>query len=229
MMKHLLTKICTLTIAMLLCAYTVTFASSQGTSSTTAATIVDRAEVWLNDSKNEFWSAEELLQWLNEGMIDIVTRSHCLEATEAIDLATTTLEYTITSTYLTVVAVHYVDSDSTSWALKKGSPASVGQNTAVIIPTYWYDWGGKVGIYPTITRTTETITVYYITRPTAIISSANVTTPAIYDQALVIFTVAQAWLKDLKLNKYLQMMSLYDIEMKRIRQDLNEFPDGVIQ
>jgi hypothetical protein len=216
-------------LVILLTFTTLCFASSQGTSSTTAATIVDRAEVWLNDSKNEFWSAEELLQWLNEGMIDIVTRSHCLEATEAIDLATTTLEYTITSTYLTVVAVHYVDSDSTSWALKKGSPASVGQNTAVIIPTYWYDWGGKVGIYPTITRTTETITVYYITRPTAIISSANVTTPAIYDQALVIFTVAQAWLKDLKLNKYLQMMSLYDIEMKRIRQDLNEFPDGVIQ
>jgi hypothetical protein len=216
-------------LVILLTFTTLCFASSQDTSATTAATIVDRAEVWLNDSDNRFWSAGELLQWLNEGMIDIVSRSHCLEATESINLATTTLEYAITSTYLTVIAVHYVDSDSKSWALKKGSPMSVHQNTAVTEPTYWYDWGGKVGIYPTFTRTTETITVYYITRPIAIISTADVTTPAHFDTALTYYIVAQAWLKDLKMNKYLQTMALYDTEMKRIRQDINEFPDGVIQ
>jgi hypothetical protein len=301
-------KIATLLILVLMSIWaTVGFASSQGTSSTTAGTIVDRAEVWLNDSDNRFWSAGELLQWLNEGMIDIVSRSHCLEATETVFLDTNTIEYTVSSTYLTVKAVQYVDASHNSWALKKGSPASVGQNTAVTIPTYWYDWGGKVGIYPALTSLanssntfaisgavtnggliritsavhgfttgdtvtiaavggtteanddwtitvisttvfdlvgstfanaytsggtvfeTETVKLYYVTRPTAIATGTAVTTPAIYDTALTMYMVAQAWLKDLKMNKYLQTMGLYNAEMNRIRQDLNQFPPQVIE
>ena len=303
-MKHLKTIIA---VCLILLWSTFAFAASQGTSSTAASTVIDRAEVWLNDSDNRFWSAGELLQWLNEGMIDIVTRSHCLEATETVFLDTNTVEYTISSTYLTVDAVQYVDADHKIYGLIKGSPASVGQNVAVEIPAYWYDWGGKIGIYPALTSLanssdtvaisgavtnggliritsaahgfstndtvtiagvvgtteanadwtitvisttvfdlvgstfanaytsggtvfeTETVKLFYVTRPTAIAATASVTTPAIYDQALVAFIVAQAWLKDLKLNKYLQMMALYNQEMTRIRQDLNAYPAGVIE
>ena len=287
---------------------TVAFGASQGTSSTAASTVIDRAEVWLNDSDNRFWSAGELLQWLNDGMVDIVTRSHCLEGTETIFLDTDVIEYSISATYLTVKAIQYVDADHKSWGLVKGSPASVGQNTAVTIPTYWYSWEDKVGIYPALTALansastiaisgaadngsglvritsavhgfstndtvtiaavvgtteanadwtitvittttfdlvgstyansytsggtvfeTETVKLYYITLPTAIAATANVTTPAIYDTALTIYMVAQAWLKDLKLNKYLQTMALYDAEMARIRRDLNEYPAQVVE
>jgi len=283
--------------------------ASQGTSSTAASTIIDRAEVWLNDSDNRFWSAGELLQWLNDGMIDIVSRTHCLEGTETIFLDTDVIEYSISATYLTVDAIQYVDADHKIYGLKKGSPASVGQNTAVEIPAYWYSWADKVGIYPALTSLansastvaisgaakangsdlvritsavhgystndtvtiaavggtteangdwtitvistttfdlvgstfantytsggtvfeTETVKLFYVTRPTAIAATASVTTPAIYDTALTIYMVAQAWLKDLKLNKYLQTMALYDNEMARIRQDLNQYPAEVIE
>ena len=205
------------------------FGASQQTSSTTAATIINRAESLVNDTENDLSSAAEMLVWLNDGMVDIVSRTHCLEATEDIDLATSTVEYTVTSTYLTVKAVLYVDADSNTWALKKGSPSSVGQNTAVTTPTYWYEWGGKVGVYPTITRTTETITVYYITRPEAIASSGTVTTPAIYDSALVLYTAAQAHFKDRQTGRYAQLMGLYLQELARLKAELTEQPQGVVE
>jgi len=205
------------------------FAASQQTSSTAASTIINRAESLVNDSDNDLSSAAEMLVWLNDGMVDIVSRTHCLEATESIALATSTVEYTVTSTYLTVKAVLYVDSDSKTWALKKGSPSSVGQNTAVTIPTYWYEWGGKVGVYPTITRTTETITVYYITRPEAIVSTDSITIPAIYDNALTLYVAAQAHFKDRQTGRYAQLMGLYLQELARLKSELTDQPQGVVE
>ena len=282
------------------------FGASQQTSSTTASTMIDRVEALLNDSDNRMWSAGDLLTWLNEGMVDIVTRSHCLETLETIFLDTNTIEYSISSTYTTVKAVQYVDGSHTIYSLKKGSPAGVGQNTAATIPTYWYDWGGKIGIYPALTSLenssstvaisgaandgtgeirittsaahgfstgdhvtiasvvgtteangdwtitvqstttfdlddstytnaytsggtvfeTEAVHVYLITRPTSIASTANITTPAIYDGALVMYIMAQAYLRDNQLNRYLQTFALYEAEMARIRNDLNEIPMG---
>jgi hypothetical protein len=205
---------------------TVCFSASQQTSTTTAGSIVDRAETLLNDSDNEMWTAGELLQYLNDGMVDIVSRSHCLEAVESINLATDTLEYTITSTYLTVKAVHYIDASGIVTALRKGSPASVGlvSDSESDTPVWWYDWAGKVGVYPLLTRTNETINVYLITRPTAIATGTNVTTPAIYDTALTYYIVAQAYKRDKSHAKYLQTMALYEAEMNRYRQDLNDYP-----
>ena len=341
--------------------------ASQQTSSTTAATIVDRAEVWLNDTDNGFWQPGELLQWLNEGMVDIVSRSQCLQETEDISLTSNTLEYSVTSTYLTVKAIMYVDEKVTngtmeadsnwtavagaspheqsttqensgdwSWTftvdaagegtqsdafttgdriytykfyvypddttnvnvyiiggdgstelvdrdftgltedawnlvvgtfteteagtgayiafraptgetsgtwyiddvtlnshakgLIKGNPMSVGNVEDVDEPVFWYDWAGQIGVYPPLVDVSaEKVTLYIITRPTAIASTANVTTPAIYDTALTIYMVAQAWMKDLKMAKYLQTMALYDAEMMRIRKDLNEYPKQVVE
>jgi len=286
---------------------TISFSASQQTSSTTAATIIDRVEARLNDADNRMWAAGDLLTWLNEGMLDIVTRTNCLETKETLFLDTNTIEYSVTSTYITIKAVQYVDANHYTYSLKKGSPSSVGQNVAVTIPTYWYDWGGKVGIYPALTALanssstfaisgavtnggliritsathgfttgdhvtiagvggvtaangdwtitvisstefdlvgstfagvytsggtvfeTEAIHAYLTTRPTAIASTANVTTPAIYDTALIYFMLAQAYMRDNQLNRYLQTIALYDQEMQRIRQDLNEFPAQVIE
>jgi hypothetical protein len=91
-------------------------------------------------------------------------------------------------------------------------------------PSFWYDWGGNVGVYPPLAaRTTETLTVYLVTRPTAILINANVTTPAIYDKALTYYVVAQAFLKDRQTARYAHMMGMYMQELARERQDLNEF------
>ena len=130
------------------------FAGSNQVSSTAASTIIDRAEVYLNDADNRMWSAGELLTWLNDGQIDIATRSHCLEARETIFLDTNVIEYSIVSTYIAVKAVQYIDATHKAWSLKKGSPGSVGQvgeeQGESQIPTHWYTWSDEIGIYPSL-------------------------------------------------------------------------------
>ena len=205
------------------------YAASQDVSSTTASTIIDNVESLLNDSNNDFWGAGELLTWINAAQVSIATQAQCLEATESIALASSTLEYTITSDYVTVKAVHYVDADGGIKALLPGSPVSVGNVENPSEPVFFYDWGGKLGIYPMLSaRTTETITVYYITLPATIASTDNITVPKIYESALIFYTMARAWMKDRTYSKYARMTLMYDAEMEKIRKDLNEYPSKPI-
>lgn len=202
------------------------FAGSQQTSSTTAATIILNARAYLNDEKSSpFQSDANLLQWLNDGLVDLVSRSHCLETTEDISLVADQTEYSIVGSYIVVKAVHYVNSSSATKSLIRGAPESVGLVGNVGEPAFWYDWAGKIGAYPALTSvTTEKITVYLVTRPTAITSTDAVTVPAIYDKALTMYVVAQAWAKDRQAGKYDQAMSLYQAELDRYRQDFLSVP-----
>jgi len=202
------------------------FAGSQQVSSTTAATIITNARSYFSGiSSDLFWNDTRLLQWVNDGMVDVVSKSHCLEDTEDIDLVADQVEYTITSEYILVKSVWYVDSDSKSRGLLPGKPADVGGVEDVEEPAYWYDWAGKIGAYPTLSSaTTEKITVYLVTRPSVIAISGNVTVPAIYDKALTMYVVAQAWLKEKQLEKYAKAMALYQAEIDRYRQDFLSVP-----
>jgi len=221
---------------------TVCFGASQTTSSTTAATIIDRVEARLNDSDNRMWSAGDLLTWLNEGMLDIAMRTHCMEATETETLVADTIEYALSSfdnavsNYITIKAVHYIDSDSKAWALTKGSPQSVGQageDTDTATPAYWYEWNGSVGVYPPLSAidgtTAETIKAYYIELPPAIASSANITIPHIYEPALIYYMLAQAYLRDNQLHRFLQTIALYDAQTRVFRMDFTENPKEVVE
>ena len=229
MIKKLTIFLIFLTFLWFLLAAASVWGASQQVSSTLASTIIDRAEVILRDADNRTWSAGQLLTWLNDATLDVVTRTMCMESTEDIDLATTTLSYSITSDFITVKAVHYTDSDGAIWALKKSSPSSVGQNIAATVPSYYCIWADKILVWPLITRTSETVTLYYIERPTAIAASANLPTPHIFDQAIVYYMVAQAALEDLKPTRFMQLMSLYDAELKRIRADIIDYPTAIIE
>ncbi|MBW1983370.1 MAG: hypothetical protein JRI53_01515 [Deltaproteobacteria bacterium] len=202
------------------------FAGSQQTSSTTAETIIENARSYLSGTGSDvFWNDERLLRWLNDGLVDLVSRSHCLENTEDISLIANQTEYAITSTYIVVKAVHYVSATGVSKALIRGAPESVGLVSNIGEPAYWYDWAGKLGAYPALTGvTTEKITVYLVTRPEAIIISASIPIPAIYDKALVMYVVAQAWAKSNQMEKSAKIMALYQAELDRSRQDFLTMP-----
>jgi len=202
------------------------YAGSQQVSSTTAQTIITNARSYLSGLNSDlFWNDDRLLSWLNDGLVDLVSRSHCLETTEDIDLVADQTEYAITENYIVVKAVHYVSAASVSKALIRGAPESVGLVSNIGEPAFWYDWGGKLGAYPALTSaTSEKITVYLVTRPTAIIISASIPIPAIYDKALVMYVVAQSWAKSNQMEKYAKAMALYQAELDRNRQDFLTVP-----
>ena len=202
------------------------YAGSQQTSSTTAAQIILNARSYLNDASAAFWSDTEMLQWVNDGLVDLVSRSHCLETTEDINLIVNQVEYAITSTYIVVKAVRYVDANDVERGLTTGNPSEVGRIEDVDVPVHWYDWGGNIGIYPTLSSVVdEKVTLYLVTRPIAIAVGAAVPTPAIYDKALTLYVVAQAWAKDRQMSKYAQAVARYHAELDRYRQDILIAPE----
>jgi hypothetical protein len=211
------------------------FAASQNTSSTTAATIITQVRYVLNEAATEaeFWDDAELLRWINDGLEDIAAKAHCLENTESISLIASTIEYSIVSTtYIAVKAVHYIDASSNSIALRKGTPEMVGRlqedwDTSPS-PTFWYDWNGKIGIYPTLSSvTTETVTLYLVEMPAAVASGGTVPTPKIFDNALRAYVISRAYFKDRQYAKSGQWMAVYESEINRYRQDFIEQPKEV--
>ena len=211
------------------------FAGSQQASSVLASTIITNARYILNDtdSSSYFWSDAELLVWLNDGQRDIAGKAQCYEATESVTLSSGLLEYAVQTAYLKIKAVLYTDSSSNKIALEKGSPEDVGKTgqsfdaSSLREPHFWYEFGGYVGIYPTIatvsTTTPETAILYLVKRPSDLASTDTVVLPAQYDKALTLYIVAQALMKDRQNQKYAQAKADYDAEMSLYRQDFNEF------
>lgn len=133
----------------LLLIFTVSvFAGSQGTSTTPASTIITYARWYLNETAESFWEDDELLIWVNQGTMDIVARTRCLEGTEDVTLIANTAEYTLTGPYIAVTTVIYNNLPAgTKKGLIRKNPQSI-LHSRDNEPSFWYDWAGKIGIIP---------------------------------------------------------------------------------
>lgn len=153
----------------------VAFAGNQTTSSTTGTALIAQARYYLNEATAAFWTEAELLRWLNDGMVDIVSRTHCLESIESKTLALQATTYPLTSTFLAVKNVVYksynekvtngtMEADS-SWTDQVTPTTNERSTTQVFAGTYAWkftvnaaDEGTKNSTFTTVTGTTY----YYI-------------------------------------------------------------------
>jgi hypothetical protein len=195
----------------------VAIAGNQTTSSTTGTAMITRARYYLNESTASFWSDAELLRWLNDGTLDIVARTHCLETTEAETITTGTTSYAITTSFLTVKGVVYNGVQS----LRKGSLEHMGDTTNVGSPAYYFTWGNNLIVYPSPESGVSgyALVSYLVTRPTDILAGANVQVPAQFDRALILYIAAQALFKDGQFAKAGRFMAEYYAELDRYRLD----------
>uniref|UniRef100_A0A6M3IF87 Uncharacterized protein n=1 Tax=viral metagenome TaxID=1070528 RepID=A0A6M3IF87_9ZZZZ len=203
-------------------------AISQATSSTTSTTAIVRARYYLNETTASFWTDAELLSWMNDAQIDIVSRTKSLQTTQVITLAANTHTYSITVSYLSIEGAVYSPTGGTSsgfykQGLLRGHPAHVGHTSPREgPPKYYYEWKSDIGIYPPLgTIAGETVTLYAISRPAAMTSTtvSSIQTPAMFDRAIILYTVAQAFYKDKQYGKAGRFMAEYYAEIDRYRQD----------
>lgn len=195
----------------------------QGTSSTTGTDMIARARVYLGEESSVSirWDDTDLLQFLNDGMVDIAARSQGYQGSESITLVANTIEYTPSAKYVEVAAVVINPAEGSKYGLKSGNIRSVGAyDYDRLTPTHWYEFAGKIGIYPAYTSvTTETATAYLIKTPAAIAAGGTVATPEIFDTALVYYIVWQGFLEDKRAGEASTYMQLYFSELDRFRQD----------
>lgn len=199
---------------------------SQQTSSTTGTVFIADVRNDYNDTSTGHFDASKMLEFLNDGLVDISVKSQCLEAVESIDLADDTLEYSITTEYVEVKSVHYIDADGKAWALKDGSPSMVSLDISendTDYPAFWYEFAGKIGAYPVLSsRTTETLNVYLSKRAVPIVAATNLPIPAAYENALKYYMLARMSLVDRDMGRFSTLMNQYLSEIGIMRKDLNE-------
>ena len=130
------------------------FAGSQATSSTAASTIITNVRFKLNETSEVFWEDDELLIYLNEGTKNIVGRTRCLEGTEDVTILQNTVEYALTGPYISISTVVYNDPNGVKKGLLRKNPQSIGHSRDQE-PSFWYDFNGKVGIFPAPTIVTD--------------------------------------------------------------------------
>jgi len=171
-------------------------AGSQQTSGVTAQTIIDNARYYINETTSSFWSDAELLRWVNLGSRDIAARTRCLEQIQVVVLISGVTEYSLSSgasKYFGVSSAIYRDG-TTYKGLVRGNVQSVGHTEDVGEPVYYYEWINNIGVYPTPGAAVSGNTVYVYTNvlPDAITLTGVIALPAIYEQLLNLYVVAQA-------------------------------------
>ena len=203
-------------------------AGSQQTSSVTPTTIIHNARYYLNEITPSFWTDAELLVWVNQGSSDIASRTRSLEATESISLSALVVEYPITSNYIDISTVIYNSADNVVKGLVRKNPQSIGNIPDPGEPVYWYEWNGSIGIFPAHSSlsgtATPSVTAYYVSYPSSVTTGQAVYTPAVYDRALTMFVVAQAFLKSGQFAKSGRFIAEYYAELDRFRSDLVDRP-----
>jgi len=204
------------------------YADSQQTSSLTAQNVINRVQYNLNASSDSFYTTAEMLDWVNQGILDIVVRSKCLQSSFEKDLAADTYEYDVSSDfdYIEITNVIYKDTNDVWIGLVKTTPEnlSLGMEN---FPKFWYDnnAGSKVIIFPTVTSITgsPSILIFYTVKPTPItVGNINVTSislPSKYDQSLIYYVTCKALERDRRnssemYNKYLESLMLKKEESK---------------
>lgn len=200
---------------------TPTMAGSQTASGKLAQAFITEARYKLNEPEAAFWTDAELLEWLNEAIVLIAAQTMCLGTSEAITLVADTFEYALTdSAYASIVAVVY----NGTLGLYRSDPRSLGRVDAdLTTPKYFYEWDGKVGIFPVPAATVgNTCTVYLADIPSRVGVTDAIPLPMFYDHALVNYMVAMAWWKDSKWTRGNTYLSLFSAIVDRFRKDFSE-------
>ena len=189
----------------------------QTTSSTLVSEMVTNIRVLLNDSTSPYFHSDtDILKYINLGRGYVSRDASCFQATEEITL-TTALEYEPVNTYLNILSVVYTPASGPSKGLVVGSPARVGHVEDPLEPVFWYEFAGKVGIYPQLSAaTTEKIKLYYVKLPTTLLTASdNLDTPKASDAALEFYATGLALIKERKYAASSHMLGQADSELRK--------------
>lgn len=194
------------------------FADSQYTSGVTAQAIIERVQYNLNADDEPIFTTTEMLDWINQGILDIAARSQCLQGSYERSLVTDVYKYDLSgaTSYLNITNVVYKDSNGRWVGLVEATPENLTLGMEDY-PKFWYEdnVGSSIIIFPTMSVVTDdpSVIIFYIEKPTIItageIATTEIPLPAKYDQALIYYVTHKALERDRRdstdmYNRYLE-------------------------
>jgi hypothetical protein len=207
----------------------IVFGAGTGTSGKTVSDITTDVRRQFNEYTAVFLDdTSDIVDWINYATYDIVSKTHCLQNTMAIPLASGTTEYLWSgvSDYITIKGVIY-DSTNGIKSLLKTDLQSIGYTPNTGPPQYWYEWNSRLGVYPTPdpSRSGHSIYVYYVPQTVEYVTgTSDVVTPAIYDNSIVNYIMYKALMKDKKYQEAGNYLTEYNNTLQQYRVDLVDKP-----
>jgi hypothetical protein len=185
---------------------------------TVGQALIDYVRYYLYEPEPIVYEDSELLGWLNHGVMDLVSRSQCLQYTEDITLSDGVSSYAVAGDYIHVAGVIYNDAKG----LIRGNIESLGNQFHDIgEPNAYVPWEDNVWIYPRPDSDAagNAITVYGLERPDTMTALSCLEIPEMYVRLLVYYAVAQSFYKVGKFSKAREIMMWYFEEADRLRMD----------
>lgn len=199
-----------------------------------AAEALTQVRSLIGEPTANFWSDEELNNWVIEGSVDISTKTLCYEHKNSIKLVANQLEYTdfvaapTTNGIAQVVKVYgciYDDEANVYRGLQKIHPRQIqhlSESTAGP-PYYYYHFAGKIGLFPLPSATeaalTDPVLVYC-----SLVADAITDLPDHYQQFAIIYAAAMARFKERKNAEAMRLYTQYINSMNFHRADIYERP-----
>lgn len=208
----------------------VALAGTTETSGITAATIITRAERYLDAADDPFYTDDDFIQWIDEAVKETVNRTGCLETTAiTIPLVANTYDYALGQSFLRIISVEHDNGDTADHkqiiSLDRVNKIDIGHNDTKGRPRLYCLWNNKLQVWP-IPRTADAGTnlyVYTSPLPSGVsVTTSVIETPAYLDVALLYYVVAQAHFKNDRPGRAATFLGLYE---KR----LNEYIALVLQ
>lgn len=212
---------------------TPVYAGSITTSGVTAQTIIDRVRNDLNETTASFWTNTDLLQWINEAVNTINSRTRCLESgVSNVIVVENTRSYSITSSFLDIEKVEYdigLSGNTTQksqiydlervpfFNLRYGVEKERGD------PKTYSVWNNTLYVFPIpgSTQAGNTIYLYAVTAPSGVtVTTSQIETPKYFDDAILLYVKSKALSKDKQDGKADAYMKLFDAYCDRYRVDV---------
>lgn len=140
-------------------------------------------------------STADIIRWANEGQLEIVRKTECLQQHRETNVVLSDGSYELPSNFLMMKRVTLdntllkfrllEDLDNTSSGVDTSSSAT---------PSYYYTWGNTLFLYPTpSTSGTGNLDIWYICSPTTLINNADIPDiPAWLHYEIVRYCLARA-------------------------------------
>lgn len=151
-------------------------------------------------------SSEEtqLIAWINEGVIDVLLRARVNVNSATMSLSAGAGDYTLDSTTLAIQDVSYTTASGTTGRLTRVTPDDILRfrtatpATGAQVGYYALSGHDLLMVYPT-PSSADSLTIYYVPRPTALSATANDPSsetyggiPSEYHKAIELYALAQA-------------------------------------
>ena len=149
----------------------------------------------------------QLIAWLNEGVIDVLLRARVNVNCGDLTLTANTWKYTLPTSALAVQDISYTSTTGSSGTLTRVTPEdilrfrSATPATGATVRYYALNGNDMLMVYPTPSAA-DTLTIYYVPRPTALSSTSSTAhdpssetyggIPTEYHKAIELYALAQA-------------------------------------